>query len=337
VQEGQLLFRLDPEPFRIAVERAQANLATVRMEVDSRRNLEIARQNAAASRAGAMGAAASYDRDPNLPINEHPAVMQAQAQLDQARLDMSYATVRAPATGTIANFDLRPGVYVRAGTPMFTLVAAQPLWIEANFKETDLTHVRIGQLATVTADAFPGRVIHARVSSINPGTGSEFSLLPPQNASGNWVKVVQRLPVRLVPLDLDHGVSLRAGMSVTAEIDTGFLRPVLGLFHSKPQPPTVDETQPGPPPQQAAPEQVTPGQTASAQTGGLGVPAPSSPVGPGTPGGTEAGGPGAAGALPAGSAPGAAYPAPTGAGTVLAPVAASTGMAPAAANAHADH
>jgi len=132
----------------------------------------------------------------------------------------------------VANMSLRPGVYVQAGRPVFAVVATDPLWIEANFKETDLTHVRVGQYATLSVDAFADHDIRAVVTGINPGTGSEFSLLPPQNASGNWVKVVQRVPVRLEPLEVSANTTLRAGMSVTVDIDTGYRRPLLGLFGS---------------------------------------------------------------------------------------------------------
>jgi membrane fusion protein (multidrug efflux system) len=163
----------------------------------------------------------------------HPRYLQTKAMRDQAALELGYTRVFAPATGVVANMSLREGVYVLAGRTVFAIVATDPLWIEANFKETDLTHVRLGQVATLSVDAFSTHDIRARVTGINPGTGSEFSLLPPQNASGNWVKVVQRVPVRLEPLEVDpEQFTLRAGMSVTVEIDTGYRRPLLGLFGS---------------------------------------------------------------------------------------------------------
>lgn len=232
VQKGQLLFRLDEAPFRIALQRTEAQFAMVRLEVESARNLEIARQNAAASREGASGGLSNFDRDPNRPLSQHPRSLQAKAMRDQAALELSYTHVYAPVTGVVANMSLREGVYVQAGRPVFAIVATDPLWIEANFKETDLMHVRVGQLATLSVDAFSSHDIRARVTGINPGTGSEFSLLPPQNASGNWVKVVQRVPVRLEPLDVGADTVLRAGMSVSVEIDTGYRRPLLGLFGS---------------------------------------------------------------------------------------------------------
>lgn len=232
VKKGQLLFRLDEEPFRIALQRAEAQLALVKLEVESNRNLEIARQNAAASGGVAQGLV-NFDRDPNRPVTQHPRYLQAQAVRDQAALELSYTRVVSPATGIVANMSLREGVYVQAGRPVFAVVATDPVWIEANFKETDLAHVQLGQLATLSVDAFSSHDLRARVTGINPGTGSEFSLLPPQNASGNWVKVVQRVPVRLEPLEVDTDqFTLRAGMSVSVEIDTGYQRPLLGLFGS---------------------------------------------------------------------------------------------------------
>ena len=232
VARGQLLFRLDEEPYRISLQRAEAQLALVRMELETSRNLEIARQNAAASRDSGGGGFSNFDQYPNRPYTQHPRFLQAKALRDQAALDLSYTRIFAPATGVVANMSLRAGVYVQAGRPVFAVVATDPMWIEANFKETDLTHVRLGQFATLSVDAFSEHDIRAVVTGINPGTGSEFSLLPPQNASGNWVKVVQRVPVRLEPLEVGPETPLRAGMSVTVDIDTGYRRSLLGLFGS---------------------------------------------------------------------------------------------------------
>jgi len=153
-------------------------------------------------------------------------VMQAQSAVDRAAFDLARVTVRAPVAGIVANIKLKAGEWVNVGAPLFGLLDIGSTWIEANLKETQLTHVKVGQRATLVADAYPDVVWRARVASIGPTTGAEFSLLPPQNASGNWVKVVQRLPVRL---ELDPaaegtvaaGTRLRAGMSVAVEIDTG--------------------------------------------------------------------------------------------------------------------
>src|SRR5690606_10218466 len=128
---------------------------------------------------------------------------------------------------------LRPGDYLRAGAPAFSLVGATGLWVEANLKETDLTHVRPGQAATVEIDTYPGRVWPARVDGFGAATGSEFSLLPPQNATGNWVKVVQRVPVRLMltgdPSAAAEAPRLRAGMCAVVDIDTEHRRSLPSL------------------------------------------------------------------------------------------------------------
>ncbi|MFQ5626334.1 MAG: efflux RND transporter periplasmic adaptor subunit, partial [Methyloligellaceae bacterium] len=131
--------------------------------------------------------------------------------------------------GIVTNFDLQPGEYIRSGNVVFSLVGAGGVWVHANYKETDLTHVRVGQPATIRVDAYPNSLREAVVSSISPATGAEFALLPPQNATGNWVKVVQRLPVRLELKDPLSDPPLRAGMSVIVEIDTGHQRNLPGF------------------------------------------------------------------------------------------------------------
>ncbi|HEX7968941.1 MAG TPA: HlyD family secretion protein, partial [Stellaceae bacterium] len=125
-----------------------------------------------------------------------------------------------------------PGSYLNVATPAFSLVETDHPWIEANYKETQLTHMKEGDAATVTVDAYPGILFKGRVASLSPGTGMLFSVLPPQNATGNWVKVVQRLPVLIVIDHPDPSRPLRAGMSVTADVDTGYVHPVLAAIHS---------------------------------------------------------------------------------------------------------
>jgi membrane fusion protein, multidrug efflux system len=148
-------------------------------------------------------------------------VREAQAALDRAKLNYSYTTVHAPLDGIVTKVEqLQVGDYINAVVPVFALVSRQDMWVEANFKETDLAYMRPGQRATFTVDAFPGVRFTGKVHSTSPGTGASFSLLPPENSSGNWVKVVQRLPVRL---SIDRGptdLPLAAGMSVVAEVDT---------------------------------------------------------------------------------------------------------------------
>jgi len=150
-----------------------------------------------------------------------PGYKLAMAQLAQAKLDLSHAEVRAPVDGVIGKTDLQVGEFLGVGQPAMPLVATQTLWIEANFKETDLTNVEIGQSATITVDTYPGKHWNARVASISPASGAEFSVLPAQNATGNWVKIVQRIPVRFALEPTTGMPQLRAGMSADVEIDTG--------------------------------------------------------------------------------------------------------------------
>jgi membrane fusion protein (multidrug efflux system) len=129
--------------------------------------------------------------------------------------------VRAPLSGIATQVDnIQIGRFLAAGSPVFSVIDDQHPWVDANPKETDITYLRVGQKATVEVDSFPDRVFHGTVESVSPGTGAQFSILPPQNASGNWVKVVQRVPLRIV-FDEGQDLSLlRAGMSVTVDIDT---------------------------------------------------------------------------------------------------------------------
>jgi len=164
--------------------------------------------------------------DAAMPTADHPDVMRARAELDRAGLDLAAATVRAPAAAIAANVRIQRGEYVTEGRPVLSLVADNGFWVEANLKETDLTHLLAGQAATLTVDAYPGREWQAIVSSLAPATGAVYALLPPQNASGNWVKVVQRVSVRLDIVDQADAPQLRAGMSVAVSIDTRYKRPL---------------------------------------------------------------------------------------------------------------
>jgi membrane fusion protein, multidrug efflux system len=193
-----------------------------RAQLDQMTNtLDSARQRLAAASQQTASAYAELGGNPGAPVDSQPSVRQAQAALERANLELSYTVVVAPIDGVVTKVEqLQVGDYISAASPLFALVASQGLWIEANFKETDLTYMRPGQNATFEIDAYPGETFTGKVESSSPGTGSSFSLLPPENASGNWVKVVQRLPVRL-SIDPGHAnVPLAAGMSVTAEVDT---------------------------------------------------------------------------------------------------------------------
>jgi membrane fusion protein (multidrug efflux system) len=192
----------------------------------------------------ALSAAASIKQDiqrilaelggnPDIAPEDHPQYLAAQAQVNQAALDLRRATVLAPVAGIASEVDqLRPGDYVHAGAPAFSLVASDSLWIEANMKETDLTYVKPGDKATVSVDTYPGIEFPAIVDSIGAATGAEFSVLPPQNSSGNWVKVVQRIPVRLTLQPSSDLPALRSGMSVEVDIDTHHHRVVPRIVQS---------------------------------------------------------------------------------------------------------
>jgi membrane fusion protein (multidrug efflux system) len=147
-----------------------------------------------------------------------PAVRIAQAEVEKARLDLEHAVVRAPEDGTITHFDLTAGTVVNPGNPLFAIVVANSFWVDANFKETELRGVHPGLPATIVVDMYPGHAFHGRVESLSRGTGSAFSLLPPQNANGNWVKVAQRVPVRISVDDPDPAFPLRVGATATVSV-----------------------------------------------------------------------------------------------------------------------
>ena len=198
---------------------------------DARNKLDVANRQIDSIQQDLDRILAQLGGSPDIPVEQHPQYMEAAAEVDQAKLDLKHAVVPAPDTGIVSRIDaLQVGDYVNEGQPVFSLVSTEHLWVEANLKETDLTNVKPGQRATVTIDSYPGESWTGTVASIGAATGSEFSVLPPQNASGNWVKVVQRLPVRVV-LDPNQSQSrLRAGMSAIVDIDTNTRRSFAGLF-----------------------------------------------------------------------------------------------------------
>jgi membrane fusion protein, multidrug efflux system len=163
--------------------------------------------------------------NPDLPLEKFPEYAQAKAALDNAQRDFDHTTVRAPMSGTATQVDnIQLGRFVAAGTPVLSVIDDQAPWVDANPKETDITYLRVGQKATIDVDSFPDRTFTGTVVSVSPGTGAQFSILPPQNATGNWVKVVQRVPVRIAFDKSDDTKLLRSGMSVNVEIDTGHSR-----------------------------------------------------------------------------------------------------------------
>jgi membrane fusion protein (multidrug efflux system) len=163
--------------------------------------------------------------DANLPLEKFPEYAQAKAALDQAQRDLDHTTLRAPISGTATQVDnIQLGRFVAAGGPILSVVDDQTPWVDANPKETDITYLRVGQKATLDVDSFPDHTFKGTVIAVSPGTGAQFSILPPQNATGNWVKVVQRVPLRIA-FDKDENTRLlRSGMSVNVEIDTGHSR-----------------------------------------------------------------------------------------------------------------
>ncbi len=159
--------------------------------------------------------------DPDLPLAKFPEYAQAEAALGDAQRNLRHTVVRAPIAGTATQVDnIQLGRFIAAGTPVFSVIDDKNLWVEANPKETDITYLRVGQSATIDIDSFPDHTFAGHVIAVSPGTGAQFSILPPQNATGNWVKVVQRVPVRIA-FDKDEDTHLlRSGMSVVVDIDT---------------------------------------------------------------------------------------------------------------------
>jgi membrane fusion protein (multidrug efflux system) len=277
VARGQLLFRLDDEPYRIALAAAQAQLAMVSNDIDAsrasyrqklaelkqaqndmpfferefsrqselvktnassraqydqaERNLAVARQRVASLEQQAQQVLASLGGNADLPTEQQARYLDAKARVDKAERDLRRTEVTAPRAGIVAKVAaLQPGQMLTAGTPAFTLVATDDVWIEANPKESDLTYLHDGAPVTLTVDAYPDLVWHGVVASVSPATGAQFAVLPPQNASGNWVKVVQRVMVRIRVEQGADTPPLRAGMSANVEIDTGHRRSLGSLF-----------------------------------------------------------------------------------------------------------
>ncbi|SFJ15650.1 HlyD family secretion protein [Bradyrhizobium sp. Gha] len=170
--------------------------------------------------------------DPDLPLEKFPAYAQAKSKLENAQRNLDHAVVRASMDGVATQVDqIQLGRFVTAGTPVFSIIDVAHPWVDANPKESDLTYVTVGQPVTLEVDAFPNHVFKGKIGSLSPGTGAQFAILPPQNATGNFVKVVQRVPIRIYFDESDKYVEkLKAGMSVYATIDTGHRRSLAGLL-----------------------------------------------------------------------------------------------------------
>ena len=271
---GQVLYRLDPRQFQIALDNAKANLAQTALTIDAmkqdylqmrsdvvaqqaqvalnqanydrsaslvgsgavskatydqgRFSLDAQRGKLEALRQQAAVQLAKLDGDPNIPVTQHPMYLQAKAQVAEAQRQLDDSVVTAPFAGIVTQVPaITPGKYLAASTTAFYLVATDYVWVDATPKETELTYVRPGQPVTVTVDTYPDAEWHGTVESISPAAAQQFSLLPAQNTSGNWVKVVQRVPMRVrVDTSDAHLPPLRAGMSVEVDVDTGHARGV---------------------------------------------------------------------------------------------------------------
>jgi membrane fusion protein, multidrug efflux system len=272
VEAGQLLYRLDPRQFQIALDNAKANLAQIALSIDAmkqdykrmlshvaaqqaqvdldqtnfdrnakllktatvsqavfdqmRYTLDSDKSKLAALQQQAMVQLAKLGGNPDIAVTDHPQYRQAQAQVDEAQRQLDHTAVKAPFAGIVTNVPaIAPGKYLAASTTAFFLVDTDHVWIDATPKETELTYVRPGQPVTVTVDTYPDVGWHGVVESVSPAAAQEFQLLPAQNTSGNWVKVVQRVPMRVRLDATDKKLPpLRAGMSVEVDVDTGHAR-----------------------------------------------------------------------------------------------------------------
>jgi membrane fusion protein (multidrug efflux system) len=287
VAANQVLFKIDPRQFQIALDQAKGQLGQVELSIkatkeDYRRILsDIDAQNAQVDlaqtnfdRAASLlktdfGTRATFDQtrftllaaqktlqslkqqaqvtlarlngNVDAPIETMPQWQQGMAQVDEAQRQLDHTVVRAPFAGIATQVDaLQLGTYLVSQTAALTntgaigLVSGSHVWVDANLKETDLTYVRPGDPVEISVDSYPGRVWSGKVESISPASGAEFSILPPQNASGNWVKVVQRIPVRITVEQKDGYPVLRSGMSVVVDIDTGHKRTLSELWGGAP-------------------------------------------------------------------------------------------------------
>ncbi|MBS0283987.1 MAG: HlyD family secretion protein [Proteobacteria bacterium] len=264
VKAGDVLFRIDPEPYKIALAQADADLATARVQVSTmatdtgsaaadiqnakaeltlaqatysrqtalmkqgfttRAAFDAATQGVAAANAKlataqAAAARARQQLGSGGGTGQPAAIQVALAKREKAAYDLERSVVRAPKDGIVSQTGrLQVGNITPSGVPALSLVVSQQAWVEANFKETDLNHMRVGQPAELSFDAYPGLKVKGRVQSIGAGTGSEFSVLPAQNATGNWVKVTQRVPVRIA-IDGTPPRAMIAGLSTDVTIDT---------------------------------------------------------------------------------------------------------------------
>jgi membrane fusion protein (multidrug efflux system) len=271
VAKGAILFKLDPQQFQLALDRANAQLAStgddlralqasyrnMKTQIDqaqkdvdfnmvnfqrqeqliannftpkatydaARNTLQSAQQKLASLQEQLAGIAANLNGNPDAPIENHPKYKDAVAARDEAARQLAHTVVHAPFSGIVTNVpSLQPGQYLAAAATAFNIVSTERVWIQASPKETELTYVKPGQKATVEVDTYPGQRWTGTVDSISPASASSFSLLPAENTSGNWVKVVQRIPMRVSVANSPGKPQLRVGMSVELSVNTGHER-----------------------------------------------------------------------------------------------------------------
>jgi membrane fusion protein, multidrug efflux system len=207
-------------------EQLIANNFTPKATYDAARNtLQGSQQKLASLQQQLTGIAANLNGDPDAPIENHPRYKDAVATRDEAARQLAHTIVRAPFAGIVTNVpSLQPGQYLAAAAVAFNIVSTNHVWVQASPKETELTYVRPGQKVTVDVDTYPGERWAGTVESISPASASSFSLLPAENTSGNWVKVVQRIPMRILVNNAPGKPPLRVGMSVEVNVDTGHAR-----------------------------------------------------------------------------------------------------------------
>lgn len=217
VHKGQVLFELDNEPYLVTKEKAQAQLAMNQAnyknaQINAKRLLELVDRKVLSPQAG--------DNAEARLESSFASVQLAKAMLAQAELDLQYTRITAPTTGWVTNVTVRVGDNIEKNQPLFALISNEEFWVDANYKETQLEDVKPGQAATIEVDMYPNYKFNGVVESISGGSGNAFSLLPPQNATGNWVKITQRVPVRVHVMNIDPQHPLRIGTSATVTIDT---------------------------------------------------------------------------------------------------------------------
>ena len=278
VNQGDVLFELDPVPFRLAVDQAKATLAQAKTSYenltaniriygqmgdlmqqsadlkqrDVERKAALAKQNFGSqldldNSSNALvtvraelafvqqqlsSAKTQLLGDPDLPLEQFPPYAQAKAALAQAERNLDHTEMRAPMGGIATQVDqIQLGRFIPAGTPVFSIIDTATPWVDANLKESDFTYIGVGESVSIEVDAFPDHVFKGTIGSLSPGTGAQFAILPPQNATGNFVKVVQRVPVRIYFDKNDKDVQkLKAGMSAYTTIDTGHRRSLAALL-----------------------------------------------------------------------------------------------------------